>query len=138
MLNFVRGWGYYDNMQHMKFVNENDENYGPIIVYNASVRMYLYEGKEWREVDRWGDAPIIGRKPEALFHGDLSPRRIKALMIIAKEHHLKVMIYFEHRDLAFEFSNEPEGNPVFTGDERMISFLQRFYPTIVEDLMKEG
>jgi len=140
-LDWIRGWSYYDNEQHMRYINENDMNYGPILVYNSTVHYYVYmdSTNELREIDRWIDEVPEKREAEPIFHGDLSPRRIRALMLITKMFGGKVVIEFEHRhptnvDIAYEYSFI-DGRGELSGKSGMLAVLERYYPTISADLL---
>lgn len=140
-LDWIRGWEYYDNEQHGMWTDENDLNYGPILVYNSSVHYFVKmdSSTEFREIDRWVDEPVTHREVEPIFHGDLSPRRIRVLMVIAKMFQGRVVIEFEHRhptnvDVAYEYSFV-DGRGELTGRSGMLATLERYYPKISEELL---
>jgi hypothetical protein len=84
-------WEHYDNWTSGHYINENDAGYGPILIFNCSVRMW----KDDREIDRWGRGPSA-KFPERVFHGDLSDRRLARFITIARKFDVKVCVYHEH------------------------------------------
>ena len=69
----IKNWTYYDNYLHGKRVDQNDPDYGPITVYNATV--------------------MSGQ--EKLFEGDVSKMRMEALENASAKLHIMFNIIEE-------------------------------------------
>ena len=80
ILKTLRGWGYYANYDKGRYINENDENYGPIVVHDALVTVNDTEA----------------------FRGDISENRLLHIRGLSKYDNATIRIYNELDKLIFE------------------------------------